>query len=85
MAPTPSVDADRTAEPQEPHQEAVRILYVNYRGEKSWRRVHPVRIWFGATEWHPENQWLMDAVDLDKEVERSFALKDIHSWEELGA
>ncbi|CAM5400503.1 hypothetical protein [Streptomyces fumanus] len=58
------------------------ILYTNYRGEKGWRRIQPLRIWFGSTEWHPREQWLMDAIDLDKQVERSFALKDIQAWEE---
>ncbi|MGW6061923.1 hypothetical protein [Streptomyces sp. NPDC055189] len=60
----------------------VRILYVNYRGEKAWRRIQPVKIWYGATDWHPEYQWLMDALDLEKKAERSFALKDIQAWEE---
>ena len=57
--------------------ETVQILYRNYRGETNMRRVRPSRIWFGATAWHPEAQWLMDAVDLDKGAERSFALCDI--------
>ncbi|QTA32355.1 hypothetical protein JHY03_25060 [Streptomyces sp. CA-256286] len=63
-------------------EEAVSILYVNYRGEKGWRRVRPLKIWFGSTEWHPGNQWLMDAIDLEKGAERSFALKDIQAWED---
>ncbi|MET8881794.1 hypothetical protein [Streptomyces rubiginosohelvolus] len=66
-------------------KEAVSILYVNYRGEKGWRTVRPLRIWFGSTEWHPGNQWLMDAVDLEKGAERSFALKDVQGWEDLEA
>jgi len=53
------------------------ILYTNYRGEKDWRCIQPVRVWFGATEWHSEPQWLLDAVDKARDVERSFAMKDI--------
>ena len=57
--------------------EVVQILYRNYRGETAMRTVRPSRIWFGTTDWHPEPQWLMEAVDLDKGAERSFALRDI--------
>lgn len=53
------------------------ILYRNYRGDVSVRRVRPERIWFGSTEWHREEQWMMDAVDLDKGAHRSFALRDV--------
>ena len=59
---------------------AVSILYTNYRGEKAWRRITPIRIWFGATEWHPEEQWLLDAIDLEKGTNRSFAMGDIEAW-----
>ena len=31
----------------------VTIDYTNYRGERAYRTVLPVRIWFGETEWHP--------------------------------
>jgi predicted DNA-binding transcriptional regulator YafY len=57
--------------------EAVSIRYRNYRGEEGIRRIRPSHIWFGSTSWHPEPQWLMDAVDLEKGAERSFALADI--------
>ena len=32
------------------------------------------------TEWHPEEQWILDAFDLDRNAERSFAFKDIVDW-----
>jgi hypothetical protein len=59
---------------------AVLILYTNYRGETSLRRVIPKGIRFAASEWHPEEKWLLDAFDIDKHAERSFAIKDIHEW-----
>jgi predicted DNA-binding transcriptional regulator YafY len=59
---------------------AVRILYTNYRGETSLRRILPERIHFAATEWHPEPQWLLDAHDVEKDATRSFAMKDIRAW-----
>ena len=61
-------------------EKEIQILYVNYRGKESWRRIQPDKIWFGFNEWHPEPQWLMDAIDLDKQSERTFAIKDIQVW-----
>lgn len=60
--------------------EGVTIDYTNYRGERSLRRVLPLDILFGSTEFHPEPQWLLTAIDEDKKAERVFAMKDIHSW-----
>ena len=59
---------------------AVWIEYRNWRGEVGTRCVVPSRVWFGATSWHPESQWLLDAYDVDKECERSFAMRDILSF-----
>lgn len=60
---------------------AVRIDYTNYRGERGVRLIQPERIWFGATEWHPSPQWLLEAYDLEKSASRTFAMLDIHSWQ----
>ena len=61
-------------------KESVSILYTNYRGETALRRIIPKDIWFGKTDWHPEEQWLLNALDIDKGANRSFALKDIKEW-----
>jgi predicted DNA-binding transcriptional regulator YafY len=58
----------------------VSILYTNYRGETAIRKIVPERLWFGKTEWHPQEQWLLDAFDLDKNAARGFAVKDIKAW-----
>ena len=58
----------------------VKILYTNYRGETAVRSILPLKIWYGSTDWHPESQWLLDAIDFEKGANRSFALKDIKSW-----
>lgn len=65
--------------------DAVCIQYRNYRGEIAARRVVPRRIWFGATEWHPGSQWILEALDLDKGAPRSFALKDILDFDHTEA
>ncbi len=60
----------------------VTIEYTNYRGERGEREIIPQKIWFGATDWHPEEQWLLDAHDVAKDALRNFAMKDIHAWKE---
>lgn len=55
----------------------LRFLYKNWKGETRERSVQPIKIWFGKTEFHPEEQWFLKAKDLEKNEERDFALKDI--------
>jgi len=61
-------------------QESLRIVYTNYRGETAERNIRPLKIWYGSTEFHPSAQWLLQAIDLDKQAERDFAMKDISAW-----
>ena len=63
------------------------IDYTNYRGERSKREIIPVfqSLRFSKNEWHTDVQWLMDAFDVEKNAWRTFAMKDIHSWEPLPA
>ena len=65
---------------KEINKKEISICYTNYRGETSIRKIIPIKIWFGKTDWHPDNQWLLDATDLEKNAERSFAIKDIKAW-----
>ena len=64
----------------------VTIDYTNWRGERRRRRIRPLRFYFGEVSWHPGQQWLMDAVDLDREKTdddnrtRTFTLSGVHSW-----
>lgn len=70
--------SDKASDPSP--SRAVRVVYTNYRRETSERTIVPERLWFGSTPWHPEPQWLLDALDLEKGERRSFAVADIHSW-----
>ena len=54
----------------------ITMTYRNYRGEIAERRIIPEWVGFGATDWHPEPQWLLRAFDLDKNARRDFALAD---------
>lgn len=58
------------------------IDYTNHRGERSLRVISPTftPIFYGSTTWHPEEQWLLEAWDLEKGQLRTFAVKDIHAW-----
>jgi hypothetical protein len=52
--------------------------YVNWRGERARRRARgPYSIRYGATEYHPEPQYLLSAVDLDRGLPREYALADM--------
>ena len=54
----------------------VTVTYTNWRDETADRKILPKGVWYGSTEWHPEPQWLLRAVDVDKGENRDFALKD---------
>lgn len=51
--------------------------YINYRGEKSHRRVTQISHRYGVSHWHPEPQWLMMALDHEKGEAREFAVRDM--------
>ena len=54
--------------------------YKNWQDGVEVRHVIPVEVFWGKTEWHPKEQWLMKAWDLDKDAERTFAVKDIQEF-----
>ena len=58
----------------------IEVLYKNWRGEIGVRKILPLDIYFGSSEFHKEQQWLMKVWDLDKEDYRTYALKDIQKW-----
>ncbi len=66
--------------------DAVQILYTNWRGETALRKIVPwtasgrAPFRFGSTDWHPEPQWLLSAIDVEKDQCRDFALSGIRAW-----
>jgi hypothetical protein len=58
--------------------EIIIVDYTNYEGKRGVRRIRPLSIIWGSNEWHREDQWLLLARDIDKNADRTFALKDIH-------
>ena len=61
----------------------VEIDYTNHQGMRTMRRILPHEFRFEASEWHPEQQWVLVAFDTEKNQFRHFAMKDIHSWRPL--
>lgn len=58
--------------------EPLAVVYRNWRGETSTRRIVPLAApRFGTSEWHKEPQWLLRALDVDKGEEREFAMNDM--------
>lgn len=70
-------------DPDTVYYQTVMADYTNYKNERGTRTIVPRRIFFGKTEFHPEPQWLLEAYDWDKKADRTFAMKDIHSWSPL--
>lgn len=66
--------------PKVDQEKVVEIRYTNWRNETADRQIQPVGIYFGCNEWHKEPQWLLSALDVEKNEMRNFALKDIASW-----
>lgn len=58
----------------------VEFEYTNWRGETGNRRVVPMKVFFGQTEYHTTPQWLLKAFDLDKQAIRDFAMVSIRKW-----
>lgn len=65
-------------------ENAVVVNYTNYRGETADRVIvpEPNGIYLGSTEQHEKKQWLLKCFDLQKQAERTYAMCDIHKWEE---
>lgn len=62
------------------NKEVVKILYTNWKNETRYRIIKPISIEFKSTEWHKEEQWILNAVDIEKNAIRNFAIKDIKEW-----
>ena len=39
----------------------VTILYTNYKGETRYREIIPKNIEYKSTDWHKEEQWILNA------------------------
>jgi hypothetical protein len=60
---------------------AVKVKYKNYRGEVAIRSIVPMEVYWGQTEYHPHDQWLLKVWDIEKDAERIYAFKDIQEFD----
>ena len=65
------------------HTQDVEFTYTNWKGVTRQRRAYFMKFFMGSSEWHPELQWLVTGMDLEKQAERTFALKDISNLKTL--
>lgn len=60
----------------------VMLDYTNWRGERAERIVLVERLWWGSSQFHPDQQWLLEGEDIKKGAElRDFALLGIRKLE----
>lgn len=58
------------------HRSSIQVVYRNYRGEVATRDISPEYVWYGVTDWHPKEGYLLHAYDHEKQAYRDFALAD---------
>lgn len=58
----------------------IKVRYTNYRGEAAIRTIVPLNFYFGSTEYHKEEQWLVKLWDVERGAERIYALQEITEW-----
>lgn len=58
----------------------VSFTYTNWQDKTTKRRVLPMRIWFGASEYHLGRQWFLRGWDLERTAVRDFAMSGISDW-----
>ena len=56
---------------------SIKVKYKNYQGITSIRTIIPQNIYYGSTDYHKEEQWLLDVWDIDKDAQRTYAMMDI--------
>jgi len=59
-----------------PHK-SIKVKYKNWKAEIRIRTIVPLQVWYGNTDHHKENQWLLEVWDCDKDALRIYAMMDI--------
>jgi predicted DNA-binding transcriptional regulator YafY len=62
---------------------AVEFDYTNYKGESGKRRAQIVSIFYGSNKWHTEEQWLLEAYDMEKQDFRFFAMNAMKNVQDI--
>lgn len=59
---------------------ATSVKYKNYRNEVATRTIIPIKIYWGKTDFHPREQWILKVWDVEKNAERDYAFNDIQEF-----
>lgn len=65
-------------------EDRVVVLYKNWKGKTDKRVIIPIKSYWGHTEFHTEDQFLLECYDVEKEANRTYAMKDIIKIESVG-
>lgn len=60
--------------------EKIKVKYKNHKGEISDRTIIPKKIYYGSTNYHPNNGWLLEVFDIEKNDKRTYSFNDIIEW-----
>lgn len=55
----------------------IKVKYKNWQENISIRTIIPQSIYYGHTDFHKNDQWLMDVWDVEKDAQRTYAMLDI--------
>jgi hypothetical protein len=58
----------------------VQVDYDDPAAGRAWHTIRPHALYFGSTDWNPENQWLLDADDIETGDRRDLAMSNIRAW-----
>jgi len=61
----------------QPVEIPIKVKYKNYQGITSIRNIIPQNIYYGSTDYHKEDQWLLEVWDIEKDALRTYAVMDI--------
>jgi hypothetical protein len=63
----------------------VEIDYTNWKGERRLRKIipQPNSLYEGSNDYHPEKQWLFNAIDTEDGRLKTWAMRGVHSWKDL--
>lgn len=56
---------------------SIKVKYKNWKGETSIRIIIPEQIHYGHTAYHPQDQWLLDVWDIEKDAQRTYSMMNI--------
>jgi predicted DNA-binding transcriptional regulator YafY len=75
-----SIPGERTVFFADAH--VITFDYTNHKGQSARRRIRPLRVWYGTSDYHLGEHWYLRAHDLDKQADRDFQLAGMRDIEE---